>query len=413
MLVVKKSLFLKNTSVAAALLLSLNSYGMAPTGKSQIAFFKSKNSQFPSGESNYSRLNENILFRAQETVKTENEFYQFGQQKISRSLINPTFAKDLSLTSGYADIGQFMTLNEAYLKDKADVQSNSIHKIAENTKLIPLKFENGFVQVMHKGKKGYVDISNCISKFDYAYAVYAEHSKTKQKQWHYVKSRLFDQIEIYDGSHISMSKIEGLFTNNKMAIITNKISKLPLWSRVTLKAQTEIGSQQMARWNQSFLSGHGLVWWQYKEASDSRDEVLKMDDILKKEVYSISTHPNEPRKSIISIADGVYITEDGLNWRPITQFKSYKGPVYYYNDNLIFVGSYRSTDHAKSFEQFINVQSISSLIKNKIGYNPPSVKIKRIKSNAPSQITIDVDTGFKVLQLQTMIYNQSWEIVKR
>lgn len=398
-----------------AALVSLPGYGKAPVGKSQIAFFKSKNSQFPSGESNYSRLNENVLFRAQETVKTENEFYQFGQQKISRSLINPTFAKDLALSSGYADVGQFMTLNESFLKEKADVQSLSINKIAENTKLIPLKFENGFVQVMHMGKKGYVDISNCISKFDYAYAVYAPHPKTKQKQWYYVKSRLFDQIEIYDGSHIYMSKVQGLFTNDKMAIITNKHSQLPMWSRVTLKAQTEKGKLQIAKWNQSFLTGHGLVWWQTKDNLNSnyRDEILSIDEILKKEVYSISTHPREPKKSIISIPDGVYLTDDGLNWRPLTQFKNYKGPVYYYNDNLVFVGSYRSTDHAKSFEQYINVQAISSVIKNKIGYNPQSVKIKRIKSEAPSQITIDVDTGFKVLQLQTMIYNQNWEIVKR
>ncbi|MBC7458306.1 MAG: hypothetical protein H7235_08520, partial [Bdellovibrionaceae bacterium] len=82
-----------------------------------------------------------------------------------------------------------------------------------------------------------------------------------------------------------------------------------------------------------------------------------------------------------------------------------------YNDNMIFVGSSRSTDQGKTFEPFINVGSISSAITRKLGYQPQSLKIKKIKSENPSQISVDVIAGYKTLKLQSMIYNQSWEVV--
>lgn len=379
--------------------------------KNSIAFFKSKDSQFSSGEASLSRLSENIINRAQDLNKIENDFYQFGQQKISKSMIKPTFAKDLSINAGYRDLGQFLTLKESYLKTYSQLNSPSIVKIPENTKLSPLKFENGFIQILFNGKKGFVDISNCISKFDFANAIYAVHPKTKQKQWHYVKTRIFDQIETYDHQQINMSQVEGIFTNDKMAIVTTKNAELPLWSKVFLK--TEIISASQKKWNQSYLSGHGFVWWSTGFLNKKNSTSLDINELLKKEIYSISTHPKDPKKSIVSIPDGVFITSDGETWLLITQFKKFKGPVYYYNDNLIFVGTFRSTNQAKSFEPFINVGTLSAIVKNTIGYNPTSLKIKKIKSNASSQITIDVDTGYKSLKLQSMIYSQNWEVVQR
>jgi hypothetical protein len=375
-----------------------------------IAFYKSKNSQFASGEATYERLQNNLVSRAEELVKAESEFYQFGEQKISQKLIKPTFAQNLSLSKSYSDIGQFLTLKQTPLKEKAHIQSRSIGQVFEHTKLIPLKYENGFIQVMYQGKKGYIDISVCISKFDYAYAIYAKHPKTQTKQWHYVKTRVFDQIEIMDQTQIPMSAVEGLFANEKLGIITDHKSQLPLWSRVTLKFA--MATPNKLTWNQSYISGHGSVWWQSPKNLIASDDSLTIDEILKKDVYSISSHPKEPKKSIISIPEGVYMTDNGTTWTALPQFKKFQGPVYYYNDNMIFVGSSRSTNHGKTFEPFINVGSISSAITRKLGYQPQSVKIKKIKSENPSQISVDVIAGYKTLKLKSMIYNQSWEVVK-
>lgn len=388
--------------------------GQSANPNQKVTFFKSKNSQFSSGEASLEDLNRNLISSAQSLIKTEDEFFQFGQQKLSKKLLKPTFAQDLSLHSGYADRGRFLVLKETDLKEKASVQSPTITHIAAKSLLLPLKYEKGFIQVSYHGKKGYLDISNCISKFDYAYAIYALHPKTHIKQWYYVKSRIFDQMEIYDHTQISMSAVEGIFTNDRMGIVTDTQDHLPLWSKVILKSEPKNNSTVTEHWNQSLIPGHGLVWWKKPDPQPvEKNKIhLHIDEILKKEVYSISSHPKEPKKSIISIPDGVFITEDGVNWSLINQFKNYRGPVYYYNDNLIFVGSYRSIDHAKTFEQFINVKSISSAIENKLGFLPQSVKIKKINSHSPSKILIDVDTGFKTLQLQSMIYEQNWEVLK-
>ncbi len=407
MLFVKKHLFLTTLSL---LLVVSTAQSNTSIGNPSIAFYKSKNSQFASGEASYERLKQNIVTVAEELVKTEADFYQFGQQKISKTLIKPTFAKNLSLSKSYSDIGQFLTLKETPFKEKAYVKSRSLGQVLEHTKLIPLKYENGFIQVMYQGKKGFVDISVCISKFDYAYAIYAKHPKTQIKQWHYVKSRLFDQIEIYDQTQIPMSAVEGIFTNDYMGIITDYKSQLPLWSKVTLKFASE--TPKKLTWNQSYLSGHGAIWWKTPENTIIRDDTLTIDEILKKDVYSISSHPLEPKKSIISIPEGVYMTNNGTTWFPLNQFKKFKGPVYYYNDNMIFVGSSRSTNQGKTFEPFINISSISNAISRKLGYQPESVKIKKIKSDNPSQISVDVIAGYKTLKLQSMVYNQNWEVVK-
>lgn len=408
MLIVKKPLFF----FFIPLLIANLAWGSEYVNNQKIAFYKSKKSQFPSGEGTLDLLQRNVISTAQSLVKTEDEFYQFGQQKISKKLISPTWAKDLSLSSGYKDIGRFMILKETSLKSRAHIGSKALATVPARMQLVPLKYENGFVQVMFKGQKGYIDISTCISKFDYAYAIYATHPKTKIKQWHYVKSRLFDQIELYDQSQISMAAVEGIFTNDKMGIITSIDSHLPLWSKVTLK-NSSASPAVVENWNQSYLQGHGLIWWKTPSFQKAKNEIrLNIDEILKKEVYSISSHPKDPKKSIISISDGVFLTQDGQNWSRLEQFKNYRGPVYYYNDNMIFVGSYRSTNLGKSFEQFINVNSVSSVISNRLGYSPQAVKIKKIKSSGPSKIAIDVDTGYKVLKLQSMIYNQNWEIIR-
>lgn len=408
MLVVKRPLLL----FLICLFSVSTSWGAKPVRNQKIAFYKSKNSQFASGEMTLDLLQKNKISTAQSLVKTEDEFYQFGHQKISKKLITPTWAQDLSLNSGYKDIGRFMILKETFLKERAHIGSKALATIPARAQLIPLKYENGFIQVMFSGRKGYVDISTCISKFDYAYAIYAAHPKTKIKQWHYVKSRLFDQIELYDHSQVSMATVEGIFTNDKMGIITHVNSHLPLWSKVTLKS-VSASPASVETWNQSFLQGHGLVWWKSPSFNKAKNEVkLDIDEILKKEVYSISSHPKDPKKSIISTSEGVFLTNNGQDWLRLDQFKNYRGPVYYYNDNMIFVGSHRSTNLGKSFEQFINVNSVSSVITSRLGYSPQAVKIKKIKSTGPSKIAIDVDTGYKVLKLQSMIYNQNWEVIR-
>ncbi len=407
MLIVKTPLFFITFLVFLSPLSNIKAQELLPNQK--VNFYKSPKSQFPSGEASLSDLKRTMAFDAQSIIKAEYEYFRYGQQKLSKKLISPTFAKDLSLIADYSDIGRFLVLKETSLKKAPHLSSATLAKVSAQSLLVPLKYEKGFIQVIHQGKKGFVDISFCISKFDFAVAIYAPHPQTKNKQWHYVKSRTFDQIGLHDGTQISMAAVEGIFVNEKIGIVTESTSHLPLWSKVSLEKDVNYKTSSQ-KWIKSTLKGHGLVWWKEPKAPQATEATI--DQLLKKEVYSISSHPKEPKKSIVSTEGGVFITSNGENWKQISQFKNYKGPVYYYNDNLIFVGSYRSTDQGKSFDRFINVNSISDVVAKQIGYKPQSLKIKRIKSKEPLKISLDIDTGYRIIHLQSKIYDQNWEIVR-
>ena len=94
MLVVKKLLLLTSFSL---FIYTGTAQSAIPVTNPNVAFYKSKQSQFASGETSFKRLKENLVSVAEELVKTETEFYQFGQQKISKKLLTPTFAKNLTL----------------------------------------------------------------------------------------------------------------------------------------------------------------------------------------------------------------------------------------------------------------------------------------------------------------------------
>ncbi len=396
----------------------------------QTAFYKSKNSPFPSGEENINLLVKNRTTDRAEEVKFENEYYQYGLQKISTQLIKPTFAQNLNIKTPQkkmasksdsnketsTDTGYFLTMNPTLLRSKATPDSSKILEIPVGTFLKPLKFTNGYFEVFFKGKKGFVDISNCISKFDFAYAIYARHPRTNLKNWFYVKTRIFDQIKIYDGTMINLSSIEGLSVNKNLGIITQSTSQLPLWSRVKRVKSNIQSSTQVATWNQSFLKGHGYVWWKKNQTAIAQKInnplIENIDSILEKEIFSASFHSQEPKKSIVSTNTGVYITDDGENWRQIEIFKNFKGPVYFYNSNLIFVGTHRSTNQGKTFQQFVNINSMAHQIKSNLGYNPKAVRVQKISSNTPSKIVFDVIADTRKLKLQTLIYTQDWKIIK-
>lgn len=381
----------------------------------QIAFYKSKTSPFASGEATFDELTRAKVFSAEELVKYETEFYQYGQQKISTQLIKPTFAKDLNITSGTKDTGYFLTLVGTHLRSKPQTTSSQIFSIPAGSYLIPLKFKDGFIEIIYHSKKGYVDITHCISKFDYAYAIYAKHPKTQKTNWYYVKSRYFDQIEIFDGTMIPLSATQGLSTHNDIGIITKKEAALPLWSKVKLINKTQLNTQLPEKWNQSVLKKHGLVWW--KSSVSTQNESTKsgtvtIDDLLKKEIYSTSSLTDNPKNSIASTNEGVFITSDGSTWTRIEQFDNFKGPVFYYNSNMIFVGTFRSVDHGKTFHPFVNITTISQQLKNNLGYNPHAVKVQKISSSSLNKITFDVLADSRKIKLQSLIYNQDWKIIR-
>lgn len=371
-------------------------------------YYKSPTSQFPSGQASVDTLKKNLESSARFVSEKENDFYQYGQQKISMSLIKPTFAKDLSRVtdpkSVYTDMGHFLTLTNAPLKNEAQMNSSTLKMVPASTKLVPLAYKNGFVKVKFGALTGFIDISNTLSKIDFARAVYIQKMPSK-REWVYVKSRIFDRIELINGSTISFSDVIAIYTQDDLGIISEANNHLPLWSKVYLKKEVE------TNWRKSSIKGHGVVWWKDNSLPENADDSVDIDDLLKSDVYSVSFAPKNPKKAVASTSLGIFKTDDGENWKKLSFFKeNLKVPVLYHSDSILFVGSYRSTDSGKSFEPYINVNTISSSLSKKLGFAPSSLRIKKIQAISPTKIMIEADTGVKRLNLQSSIYNQNWEI---
>ncbi len=369
----------------------------------QISYFKSPTSTYPSGETTIERLSQNLISKYQ----VIESYYLYKNQKISKQLLKTTMAMDLSNSNSLRDLGFFLTLKNTALKIKAESKSKSILIINEQKKLTALGFKNGFLLTEVNRIRGYVDISDCISKFDFAKAVYAANSKTKLKQWFYVKTRNFDQIETTTNETLYLNQIEGIFPDTNKAIITQNDQALPLWTSLELKTDSNLQT-----WQQSKIEGHGVVYWQKKSDTHLQNiSNIKIDDLLKKEISFVSFNPKNPKQAIAS-ANGLFITADGENWREIEQFKNYSGPVLFYNEFLIFAGNYKSIDAGLTFENYIQIEKISAAISDKIGFDPKRLQVKKIKTVIPFKVEVDLDIGSRIIKVQTPVYSQDWRVVK-
>lgn len=297
------------------------------------------------------------------------------------------------------DVGYALTLKDCFMRKTSDDSAKVLTTVPGGTRFSVLKYKNGFAEVSYKAYVGYISVSELITKFDFATYVYAN------KKWNIVKKRVFDSIETADGKKIHFNKISGVVSPDQVGVIGSASQKIPLWSRVVAK----IGNKP--EWIQSQIKGHGVVWW--KPVEQREQKIYTIDDLLKKEISSISFHPQNPMKAIMS-ADGVYITDDGYHWKEVKEFKNFNGPVHYFNDLMIFVGNFRSTDQGKTFENYIQIEKLASAIENAYGFLPKKLQVKRIETLPPYQIKIEVETGtgHRRLHLQSPLFAQTWSAVK-
>lgn len=391
----------------------------------EIPFFKSKMSVFPSGYTSYERLNEQLT-----TTETTDAFYLAkDEKKISPTLVPNITAfhlsrvwiekytkrrvkpnNDLDLatillnydTDPY-DRGLVLTLNDTKLRKSADMSAPALKTIPQLNYFIPISFEKGFIKVLYKNDFGFIDINDCISKYDFAKFAYS--FKPKSNAWEVIIRREFDTLTTDQHQSLHLGEIKGLIVDQKLAYAYKKNEHYPKWTSFKLV------KEKSKPWLQSNLKGHGLIWWQPPETEILAKNTISIDELIKKDIYSVSFQPNNPKKGLAS-AHGVFITEDGQNWTEINQFKEYSGPVHYYSDSLMFVGNYRSSDGGKTFENYLQVDKVSSAIEKATGILPKKIQITKIKVQKPYNLVIDVHTGTKKIRLKSPLFSQEWTQVK-
>lgn len=387
----------------------------------EVPFFKSKMSLFPSGHASIEKLNErqisaeisDTFYLAKDEKKisptliphiTAFHLSRVWIEKYSKRRVKPNTTTDLATmllnydTDPY-DRGLILTLNETKLRSSADLKSPALKAIPRLNYFIPISFEKGFIKILFSGQFGYVDINDCISKYDFAKFAFSFKSKTNT--WEVINHREFDTLITDKNKSLQLAEIKGLIVDQKLAYAFKENEHYPKWTSFKLiKEKTK-------PWIQSEIKDHGAIWWQRPDLEIIAKNSISIDDLIKKEIYSVSFQENNPKKGLAS-AHGVFMTEDGQNWNEIPQFKDYSGPVYYFSDTLMYVGNYRSLDGGKTFENYIQVDKVSQAITKSTGIVPKKIQITKIKVQKPYNIVIDVNTGSKKIRLKSPIFSQEW-----
>jgi len=399
----------------------------------QVPFFKSATSLFPSGSTTLEKLKKSLVKSEKGSV---NKYYKWNKIYFDEDELKPLFATHLSkfvidnltnqrlkvlnasaktisvynekygssqkveLSSVHGDAydtGLAMALKDTYIKTRAEDKAPVLTTIPLGTAFEVEKFQGSFALIRYQSYRGYVSLSEIITKFDFASFVFAN------GEWQPIKRREFDQVVTKSNKRISMNDITGLITPPQTGIIASSSQKIPLWSKV------QTTKTNVASWQLSKLAEHGFVWW--KPNKEFEQVYYNLDEILAKEISFVSFHPFNPYKGIVS-ADGIYITQNGTHWKKLPQFEAYNGPVLYLNDQLLFVGNFRSTDGGQTFENYIQIDKLASAIEFQYGFTPKKMQVKKIDSATPTKIKIEIDTGIRRIKMESPIFTQNWQAVK-
>jgi hypothetical protein len=403
----------------------------------QVPFFKSTDSLFPSGSTTLEVLQK----QHQQKAKTPDTAYRWNGKNFKKDELKPVLPVHLSdyvlevgtqkrwrvldvgvdalkvqdplskleknlstsqVLSDSFDLGYALILKDTYLRKTSSNEGSVLTTIPQGFRLKPLYYQDGFFKVQYKDYLGFVSLGEALTKFDMATMVYSDN------QWHFVIKREFGSLITNTQKKISMNLIQKIITPDTRGIIASSNQKVPLWSHI------EIVKTEKNEWNRSDVKGHGSVWWKTpddEKKSPISEQAVLIDQLIRQPISSVSFHPKNPMRGILS-SNGVYLTDDGLHWKRVKQFDDYNGPVHYFNEVLIFVGNYRSTDGGKTFENYIQIDRLAQAIQDQYGFLPRRLQVNKIETMAPYRIRIEIETGFRKIKMESPLFTQDWKAAK-
>lgn len=313
-----------------------------------------------------------------------------------------------SLQSRHDDLGIYTNLIDTYLRKDASSSAKVVTTIPRLRRIVPLEITKNFLKIQYENQIGYADITHFVSRADFASLAY--HPK---KNWVTVLYRNNDVIITQKGETIPMKEILGYVTNSHRGIVIRPDSAT---YGPPLRARVEILKPEAHIWGISKIDGHGEVWWKKKnllleEPEAPSKSTVTTDSLLKREIYSIAFENKNSVRGLVS-SEGVYRTEDGLTWTQIPLFGKQNYPVSIHPNGTWFVGSYKSTNHGKSFEPFIRWDNIAQAIEAAYHSNPKIMRLTQIEALPNSRILIHVDTGVKQIKLRSLIGDLHWDVIK-
>lgn len=438
---------------------------LATDADSALSFFRNKNSLFPSGQVSRTTLEQNLLRSETEiafrTSWDKKEYLMQGEQilrdiQVARFVETTGSAALLSvdrsdapsvktlaaktvleileagdywarvkeknstaqgwlplhlLQARHDDTGVFSNLVETSLRETPSAQGKVLATLPRRQRVIPLEITKSFLKIHYGNRTGYADITHFVSRADFANLAY--HAK---KNWVTVLYRNNDVIITQKGETLPLKELMGFVANTHRGIVT----KPDGFYGPPLRARVEIIKPEAAIWGVSKIDGHGEVWWKKTDllaenrkpaAEKSTAATLTTDELMKREIYSIAFESKDSLRGLVS-SEGIYRTEDGVTWTAIPQFGKKNYPVSIHPNGTWFVGSYKSSNHGKSFEPFIRWDSIAHAIESAYHTNPKILRLTQIEALPESRVLIHVDTGSRSIKLRSLIGDFHWDIIK-
>jgi hypothetical protein len=297
------------------------------------------------------------------------------------------------------DLGIAMTLLPTKLRESASWQSLSILTLPEHSRLEILQFKEKWAQVKFESVGsmiGWVDLSSLVLKFDFA-----SHVMTSDKKWIPVMYRQGENMMSPNHGPIPLSRITAIMTRPNLGIAIKADDTQGLMLRQNLP----LVSARNQVWNLSRLKGHGEVYWQ-APLLKREDDILTTDQIMKREITSVSFHPKNQKMGILS-SQGIYLTLDGEIWRKIPNFKNRSYPVLIDTESVIYVGGERSLDQGKSFFPCLKWESLAHLVEAKQRAVPKDLRITSIAQLKPGIMKYEIQTDLGKMRWSAKIANRA------
>lgn len=292
------------------------------------------------------------------------------------------------------DRGLAIPLTYLQMRRGPDWKAEYLQEIFPRTRLKVHQFKDNWVEVSllsAPGQQGWVDIGALVLKHDFA-----NFALPKKGKWTPVRYRQGTDLITGSNDKLSIHDLDALMTRPDLGLAAEAIGKLKLRSYVN------ISSWEYVNWAVSKLPAHGEVFWKAstnESLATNADEVLTYEDILKRPIFSVAFCPRDPKFGIISAA-GIFVTEDGLQWRRLKQFREENFPVAISEKNELFVGQHRSTDAGQTFNPFLKWEQITAMLENGQRYSSRIVRLVEIQPLPKNRVQIEIDNGIKVARFQ-------------
>lgn len=328
-----------------------------------------------------------------------------------------------SLTTSPEDLGIAINLITATLHIKPEWKSMGVHAVDPLTRLQVKSFQDNWVQVSPINRPevtGWIDNSNLIFKHDFASEIKTADNADK---WIQVKYRHGNMLVGYKQEEIPMSKVTAMKTKNTLGISLVSNSDLSL----LMKQNVSISKTDYDVWSTSKLPGHGIIYWKKSEPApnnnnekktrssnqppSANNDILKTEDLLKREVVSISFNPKNKSHGLAS-AEGIFLTTDGKNWRRLNQFGNNNAPVLIDESDTLYVGSENSSDLGEHFSAYLKWDDLAHMVEKKQNSPARELKIRNIKNPRPGILSIEFDTGSGLIRMaarKTSDSNLKWD----